>query len=157
VVVEKLNATGLCRSGNRGLRRAIHDASFGEIRRQLAYKTAWRGGSLIQASTFYPSSKTCSACGTVKATLSLSERTYRCEHCGLQIDRDLNAAHNLAALAQDVGRSGGETLNAQSCRPSGRTENPSQTRTIRAAGRPRSPHRRQAGQTGTAPEQSEAA
>jgi IS605 OrfB family transposase len=72
IVVEKLNAHGLCRGGNRGLRRALHDAGLAEIRRQLAYKLAWRGGTLIQASTFYPSSKTCSACGTVKAKLSLS-------------------------------------------------------------------------------------
>jgi putative transposase len=157
VVVEQLNAHGLCRGGNRGLRRALHDAGLAEIRRQLAYKLAWRAGTLVQASAFYPSSKTCSACGTVKAKLSLSERTYRCEHCGLEIDRDLNAAYDLAALAQRVAPSGGETLNARSRSPSGgRTENPCQTRPGRAVGRPRSPHRQQAGQTGTASEQSEA-
>jgi putative transposase len=69
VVVEKLNATGLCRGGNRGLRRAIHDASLAQLRRQLAYKIAWRGGTLIQAPTLFPSSKTCSGCGAVKAKL----------------------------------------------------------------------------------------
>jgi len=137
VVVEKLNAKGLCRAGNRGLRRAIHDAGLAEIRRQLAYKTAWRGATLIQAPTFYPSSKRCSGCGTAKAKLSLSERTYRCEHCGLQIDRDLNAARNLAALATRVAGSGPETQNAQSRPPNRRcTENPHKTRPRRAAGRP---------------------
>jgi putative transposase len=66
IVVEHLNGRGLCRAGNRGLRRAIHDASMAEIRRQLAYKTAWRCGTLIQAPALYPSSKTCSGCGAVK-------------------------------------------------------------------------------------------
>jgi putative transposase len=158
VAVEKLNARGLCRAGNRGLRRAIHDASLAEIRRQLTYKTAWRSGLLVQAPTFYPSSKLCSGCGTAKAKLSLSERTYRCEHCGLEIDRDLNAALNLAALAMRVAGSGPETQNAQPRPPNrGCTENPRKTRPARATGRPRSPHRPPADQTGTAPEQSEAA
>lgn len=157
-MVEKLNAAGLCRAGNRGLRRALHDASVAEIRRQLAYRAAWRKGTLIQASTFYPSSKTCSGCGAVKAKLPLSERTYRCEHCGAQIDRDLNAALNLAALAQHVAGSGPETLNARS-RPlsGGSNQNPCQTRFGRAVGRPRSPNRQPADQTGTASKQSEAA
>ncbi len=159
VVVEKLNAKGLCRGGNRGLRRALHDASLAEIRRQLAYKTLWRGGELVQAASFYPSSKTCSGCRAVKAKLPLSERTYRCEHCGLVLDRDLNAARNLAALVDSVAPSGGETINARSRPPSGeRTENPCQTRPPRrAVGRPRSPQRQPARQTGTASEQSEAA
>ncbi len=159
VVVEKLNARGLCRGGNRGLRRALHDASLAEIRRQLAYKTLWRGGTLIEAPSLYPSSKTCSGCGTAKAKLPLSERTYRCEHCGLILDRDLNAARNLAAIAESVAPSGGETINARSRPPTReRTQNPCQTRPFsRAVGRPRSPHHQPVGQTGTAPEQSEAA
>lgn len=114
VVVERLNAHGLCRSGTAGLRRALHDAALAEIRRQLAYKTAWRRGMLIQAPTFYPSSKICSACGTAKAKLPLSERTFRCERCGLIVDRDENAARNLEALGQHVAASGAETENARS-------------------------------------------
>lgn len=156
VVVEHLNARGLCRAGNRGLRRAIHDASIAEIRRQLFYKTAWRNGTLIQAPTLYPSSKTCSACAAVKAKLPLGARTYHCEHCGLSIDRDLNAATNLAKLAQTmVDGSGPETLNARS-RPPGvprtrvRPGQPGQW-VDRVSG---SPNERQ---TGTASEQSEAA
>ena len=66
------------------------------MRRQLAYKTAWKGGNLVVADRWLPSSKTCSGCGAVKAKLRLSERIYRCGSCGLVIDRDLNAARNLA-------------------------------------------------------------
>ncbi len=88
-----------------------------------------------------------------------SERTFHCEHCGLVLDRDLNAARNLAALVNHVAPSGGETINARSrCLSGERTENLCQTRpSRRAVGRPRSPHRQPARQTGTAPEQSEAA
>lgn len=110
-----------------------------EIRRQLSYKTAWRDRPLVEAPTFYPSSKTCSACGTVKAKLPLSERTFRCEHCGLALDRDENAARNLQALATQVDGSGPETENARSRpQPGGRTENPCKTRPARAVDRPRS-------------------
>jgi putative transposase len=87
---------------NRRLARRIADAGFGELRRQLGYKTTWAGGVLVQADTFYPSSKTCSGCGYVKAKLPLSERTYRCERCGLVADRDLNAARNLAQLVAAI-------------------------------------------------------
>ena len=80
-----------------GLNRAILDVAPGEFRRQLTYKMAWRSDFLIVADRFYPSSKTCSSCGEVRAKLSLHERSYTCEHCGLVIDRDLNAAINLAA------------------------------------------------------------
>jgi putative transposase len=150
VVVEHLNAAGLCRAGNRGLRRAIHDASLAEIRRQLTYKTAWRGGTLIEASTFYPSSKTCSACGTAKAKLPLSERTYRCEHCELVLDRDENAARNLAALAELVAASGSETENARS--PNRITPGPAGRWLDREAGSAPVAH-----QTGTALQQRRAA
>jgi putative transposase len=68
---------------------------------------------LVVADPFYPSSKTCSGCGWVKAKLTLAERTYTCEACGLRIDRDLNAARNLAKLVQDVAQSGWETPNAR--------------------------------------------
>jgi putative transposase len=109
VVVEDLNVAGMLK--NRRLARWIGDAGFGEIRRQLAYKTEWNGGRLIVADRWFPSSKTCSACGAVKAKLLLSERDYICESCGLVMDRDENAARNLAALAVAV--SGTETLNGR--------------------------------------------
>ena len=102
-----LNVAGMTR--NRRVARSIADQSFGAVRRMLTYKTAWRGGTLVTADRFYPSSKTCSGCGTVKAKLALSERTYQCGACGLVIDRDVNAARNLLALAA----SGAESLNAR--------------------------------------------
>ncbi|MFE9956564.1 RNA-guided endonuclease TnpB family protein [Micromonospora sp. NPDC005299] len=104
VVVEDLHIAGMLR--NRHLARHIADAGFGELRRQLAYKTLRNGGQLLVADRWYPSSKTCSDCGTVKTKLALSERTYSCEDCGLVLDRDLNAARNLAALAAQVNTAG---------------------------------------------------
>ena len=105
IVCEDLNIAGMIRS--RRLARAVSDQGFGTARRMLAYKTVWNGGTLIVADRWHPSSKTCSGCGHVKAKLALSERTYRCD-CGLVLDRDLNAARNLLALAA----SGAERINA---------------------------------------------
>jgi putative transposase len=97
VVVEDLNVAGMLR--NQRLARRIADAGFGEIRRQLAYKTRRNGCRTVAADRWFPSSKTCSGCGAVKAKLPLHIRTYACDGCGLVIDRDANAALNLAALA----------------------------------------------------------
>jgi putative transposase len=97
VIIEDLNVAAIVR--NRRLARAISDQGFGQARRMLGYKTAWNGGTLVTADRWLPSSKACSGCGTVKAKLSLSERTYRCDACGLILDRDVNAAHNLLTLA----------------------------------------------------------
>ncbi|MFG2058664.1 IS607 family element RNA-guided endonuclease TnpB [Micromonospora sp. NPDC048930] len=104
IVVEDLHVAGMLR--NRRLARHIADAGLAELRRQLAYKTAWNGGRLIVADRWYPSSKTCSDCGTVRTKLALSERTYTCTTCGLVLDRDVNAARNLAALAHEVDTAG---------------------------------------------------
>jgi IS605 OrfB family transposase len=112
IVVEHLNVAGMLR--NRHLARAIADTGFGEFRRQLGYKTVWAGTRLVQADPFYPSSKICSGCGTVTAKLLLSARVFRCQHCGSCIDRDLNAAWNLAAFVNEVvAGSGPETRNAR--------------------------------------------
>ncbi|WP_371572231.1 IS607 family element RNA-guided endonuclease TnpB [Streptomyces sp. NBC_01314] len=97
VVVEDLNVAGMLR--NRRLARRIADAGFGEIRRQLTYKTQRHGCRILAADRWYPSSKTCSGCGVVKAKLPLHIRTFECDACGLVLDRDDNAALNLAALA----------------------------------------------------------
>ncbi|MFJ6408775.1 IS607 family element RNA-guided endonuclease TnpB [Streptomyces hydrogenans] len=98
IVIEDLNVAGMLR--NRRLARRIADAGFGEIRRQLTYKTRGRHGTrIITAGRWYPSSKTCSGCGAVKAKLPLHIRTYDCDVCGLVIDRDDNAGLNLVALA----------------------------------------------------------
>ncbi|GAA1787773.1 IS200/IS605 family element transposase accessory protein TnpB [Planosporangium flavigriseum] len=97
LVIEDLNVTGMVR--NRSLARHISDAALGELRRQLEYKTAWYGARLVVADRWYPSSKTCSRCGHVDDGLTLADRTYRCAACGLELDRDVNAAINLATLA----------------------------------------------------------
>jgi putative transposase len=94
VVVEDRNAAGML--SNRRLARVVSDAAFGELRRQLEYKTSWYGTELVVADRWYPSSKTCSGCAAVKADLTLADRTYDCPACGLTIDRDVNAAVNLA-------------------------------------------------------------
>jgi putative transposase len=94
VVLEDLNAAGML--ANRKLARVVSDASFGELRRQVQYKAAWYGTELVVADRWYPSSKTCSGCGAVKTDLTLSDRVYACGACGLVLDRDVNAAINLA-------------------------------------------------------------
>jgi len=99
--VESLAVSNLLR--NKRLARHISDVGWGMILAQLAYKTSWSDGSvLVAADRFYPSSKTCSSCGSVKAKLGLGERVFTCEieSCGLVIDRDLNAAINLARMAE---------------------------------------------------------
>lgn len=73
---------------NSHLALPISDAGMGELRRQLTYKSEWYGATLIVADRFYPSSKLCSGCGTIKDTLSLSKRQYECEVCGISLDRD---------------------------------------------------------------------
>ena len=106
ICIEDLNAAGMVK--NRHLAKAVSDASFGEFRRQLDYKTARNGAALHVVDRWYPSSKTCSKCGAVKAKLSLSERVFHCDSCGLSIDRDLNAAVNIK-----VAGSAPETINAR--------------------------------------------
>jgi putative transposase len=117
---------------NRRLARRVAGVGMGELRRQIEYKTGWAGSTVHLAHRWYPSSKTCSGCGVVKTKLRLSERTYRCDECGLVLDRDLNAARNLAQLVDEVAvarppRVAWATVNE----PDG---NPHQTCTARAAG-----------------------
>ena len=106
VCIEDLNVAGMVK--NHSLARSVSDAALGEFRRQLEYKTARNGAALRVVDRWYPSSKTCSNCGIVKAKLSLSERTFNCDMCGLSIDRDVNAAINIK-----VAGSAPETLNAR--------------------------------------------
>ena len=105
ISIEDLHVAGMVK--NHRLAKSIADAAFGEFRRQLEYKTARTGARLHVVDRWYRSSKTCSGCGSVKAKLSLNERTYRCDSCGLAMDRDLNAAINIL-----VAGSAPETLNA---------------------------------------------
>jgi len=96
IVLEDLNVSGMLK--NHHLAQAIADVGLYEFRRQMSYKGEWYGCEVLMADRFYPSSKRCSGCGTVKHDLTLGERAYRCELCGLEIDRDLNAAVNLEQL-----------------------------------------------------------
>ncbi|MFE3798512.1 IS607 family element RNA-guided endonuclease TnpB [Nocardia tengchongensis] len=100
IVVEDLNVAGMLR--NRSLAKAIWSAGFSALRHQLEYKTGWRSGRLVTADRWYPSSKMCSSCKAVKTKLALGERVFRCDHCGLVLDRDVNAARNLAALVSSA-------------------------------------------------------
>ncbi|SCL29325.1 IS607 family element RNA-guided endonuclease TnpB [Micromonospora inyonensis] len=143
VVVEDLNVTGML--ANRKLARHIADAGFAEIRRQLAYKTGWNGGRLLLADRWYPSSKTCSGCGTVKAKLALSEREFTCEACGLVIDRGRNAALNLAALAAEFDTAGSGPVAARGA--------DQKTRVRGQVAVKREPGTTPLGQTGTVPPQ----
>ncbi|MBB4796248.1 IS605 OrfB family transposase [Streptomyces nodosus] len=124
VVVEDLNVAGMLR--NRRLARRIADAALGEIRRQLAYKTQRNGCRTLAADRWFPSSKTCSGCGAVKAKLPLHIRTYEYGACGLDIDRDTPAVSKPRGADQKPAppavaarpRQGGQV--AQPCRSNGR-------------------------------------
>ena len=91
--LEDLNVSGMM--ANRKLAKAIGDMGFYEFRRQLEYKCHLYGSQLVFVDRFYPSSKTCSHCGHVKESVSLSERVFKCDDCGFECDRDLNASINL--------------------------------------------------------------
>jgi putative transposase len=93
LVIEELNVAGMLR--NRRLARAISDAGWSEFARMLTYKQAWRGGQLIKADRWYPSTRLCPRCGTVARAMTLADRVFTCS-CGHTADRDANAAVNLA-------------------------------------------------------------
>jgi putative transposase len=118
VVAEQLNVKGLGRRGGtrkRGLNRALGDAALGRIRAQLDYKTTWYGAELVTAPRFFPSTQLCSSCGA-KTKLALRDRTYCCRKGCPPIDRDLNAAINLARLG-DPTSTGWETGTGTGSRP----------------------------------------
>mgnify|MGYP001117037795 CR=1 FL=1 len=97
--VEDLNVSGMM--SNHHLAKAISDVSFSEFRHQLEYKCAWYGSELFVVDHWFASSKTCSNCGAINRDLKLSNRIYKCD-CGLEMDRDLNAAINLKNRAKHV-------------------------------------------------------
>ncbi|MEU2033318.1 IS607 family element RNA-guided endonuclease TnpB [Nocardia amamiensis] len=117
IVVEDLHVAGMLR--NHRLARRIAGAGWGELRRQLDYKTRWRGSRLVVADRWFPSSKTCSCCGAVKAKLRLSDGTFRCEACGYTADRDINAARNLAAMAATEAGASSQSCGATVNEPAG--------------------------------------
>ena len=93
VVMEDLNISGMMK--NKHLSKKIQEQCFHKFIQIMKYKCEWNGIKFIQADRFYPSSKTCSCCGNVKYNLKLKDRVYKCDKCGLEIDRDLNASINL--------------------------------------------------------------
>ncbi|MBV8177236.1 MAG: transposase [Mycobacterium sp.] len=97
LVLEDLNVTSMM--ANHRLARCISDAGWAEFARLLRYKQEWRGGQLVVADRWYPSSKLCSACGVINSDLTLADRVFTCA-CGHSADRDLNAAVNLARWGQ---------------------------------------------------------
>ena len=100
VIIEDLAVRNMVR--NHCLARAISDASWSEFRRQLEYKADWYGRDVIPIDRFYPSSKTCSACGVIAATMRLNVREWACASCGVLHDRDVNAAKVIRAAGLAV-------------------------------------------------------
>ena len=89
-------------SKNRKLSRVISDVAWGELFRQLEYKSAWYGRTFLKIDRFYPSSKTCSCCGHVMDRLPLSVRYWTCPACGAEHDRDVNAGRSILAAGLAV-------------------------------------------------------
>jgi putative transposase len=104
IVLENLNVSGMLK--NHKLAQAISDVSFHELKRQIEYKANWAGKEIIFADRFYASSKLCSSCGWKNEKLTLKDRVFECLICGNSIDRDLNAAKNLAKYGSTVKFSG---------------------------------------------------
>ena len=99
ICIEDLNVNGMMK--NRHLSKAVQEQCFYEFRRQIEYKAAWNSIPVVVADRFFPSSKLCSCCGTIKKDLKLSDRIYKCE-CGNVIDRDYQAALNLKKYGENV-------------------------------------------------------
>jgi putative transposase len=104
ICVESLRIKNMVK--NHCLAKSIHDVGWGEFVRQLEYKAAWYGRTLVKIDTFFPSSKRCFDCGHVLETLALEEREWTCPKCGVHHDRDLNAANNVLAEGLSVAACG---------------------------------------------------
>ena len=109
--LETLNILGMMK--NCRLARKIGEACWGEICRQLVYKTELAGGTLVRMDRWYPSTKTCSTCGHKLDELPLSVRCWTCPACGVEHDRDVNAALNMKHVAEQVAWEPRETQNAR--------------------------------------------
>jgi putative transposase len=122
LAVEDLAVHNLVRHNR--LARAIGDAAWSEFARQLAYKAEWLGVDLVVCDRWFASSRTCSGCGTIKVRMKLAERVFHCDACGLIMDRDRNAAANLAAWAERARaldrQAGGQVTNASGGEGAGR-------------------------------------
>ena len=126
VVLEDLNVAGMVK--NPFFARAIADMGFGEFRRQLLYKAEWYGCYTLMADRFFPSSKTCSKCGAVKADLKPSDRRWTCPGCKARLDRDPNAALNLKRYGERMlAGSPSDSLNACGGSGTGRRKSSGET------------------------------
>ncbi|PYB68486.1 transposase [Thermoplasma sp. Kam2015] len=96
IVIEDLNVSGMFR--NHHIAKSLSDVSFYSFKQKLLYKAEKYGKNIIEIGRFDPSSKICSSCGNVKHDLKLSDRIYRCDVCGLTIDRDHNASKNIRKI-----------------------------------------------------------
>lgn len=119
VAIEDLNVSGMLK--NRHLARSIADMGFSEFRRQLEYKAERRGGRVVVADRWFPSSKTCSECGAVQGKIPLSVRQWICPYCGYAHDRDVNAARNLLAIG--LAAPSGSTASSAGCQACGDRRN----------------------------------
>jgi putative transposase len=136
IVVEDLAVKNMVR--NRSLAKAITDSGWGTFRRMLEDKTTKAGKHLVVIDRWYPSSKTCSACGHLLATLSLGTRHWTCPACGTRHDRDENAAKNILAAGLAVATDGGDACGGD-VRHSGSFRVQSPTKQEPPAARPRIP------------------
>jgi putative transposase len=100
IAIEDLNVAGMVK--NHQLAKSISDASFAEFYATLSYKAAWYGKEVVKIERWFASSKTCSGCGWKDENLTLSARTFKCQACGLELDRDLNASKNILKAALRV-------------------------------------------------------
>jgi putative transposase len=114
ICVEDLNVSGMTK--NHHLAKSINDAAWGELIRQLEYKSGWHGRNLIKVGRFFPSSKTCNVCGYKKEKMDLSTRNWTCPECNSNHDRDINAAINI--LNHGLSHGGGDSTRQQPVEPS---------------------------------------
>ena len=100
ISLENLNIQGMMK--NKHLAKSVQEQGLYEFKRKLSYKSEWNNIIIIDVPRFFPSSKTCSCCGSYKSNLKLSDRTYKCDSCGVEIDRDYNASLNLKIYGQST-------------------------------------------------------
>jgi len=160
IALEDIHVAAMARGLSRAFRRSLADVGMGEIRRQIEYKAAWAGRTVIRIDRWFPSSKLCGKCDYVHTELNLKDRTWVCPACGTEHDRDKNAAYNilregLRLLAElSTPRSGGthargESTSASAATPMRRARRTANSSIGRKAASPRragmEPARRGAG------------
>ena len=100
IALEDLNIKGMMK--NKHLSKAIQEQGLYDFKCKLSYKAEWNNIKIVDVPRFFPSSKTCSHCGSYKGDLKLSDRTYKCESCGMELDRDYNASLNLKQYGEST-------------------------------------------------------